>query len=172
MIAAGLHALEAELEIELPKFDALGGWQSPDFQTMANWLTIRTGHTLVDAQRFCRVADRSERIPTLMGVARTGQVGIGVLDVAARISTPENESRVAHIRPSPSGTPPAPHTASSGPVTVRIAPARDHPTCSRNFRWSRLRPTRRRASGPTLPGPPHMARSSPATPSTPTSTLS
>ncbi len=96
-IAAQLHALEAELTVELSAFDALGGWQCPDFQTMANWMTIRTGHTLIDAQRFCRVADRLERIPTLMDAARNGRIGIGMLDVAARISTPENESRIAHI---------------------------------------------------------------------------
>lgn len=52
VIATQLHALEAELVIALSEFDALGGWQCPDFQTMANWMTIRTGHLLVDAERL------------------------------------------------------------------------------------------------------------------------
>ena len=97
VLSAQIHAFEAELVDTVAEFDAAEGWQDSDFRSMAHWLSIRTKFTVSDSHRIARVVRRVDQIPTLMGSARLGQISLGVLDAAARVTTPENEEAVARV---------------------------------------------------------------------------
>jgi hypothetical protein len=97
VLSAQIHALEAELVGTVAEFDTAEGWQGGGFRSMAHWLSIRTKFTVRDAHQITRVARRVEQIPTLMDSARDGQISLGVLDAAARVTTPENEQAVARL---------------------------------------------------------------------------
>jgi hypothetical protein len=60
-------------------------------------VSVRTKFAMTDARRLTRVAGRLDRVPTLLEDAKAGRVSLGVLAAAARVSTPENEERVADI---------------------------------------------------------------------------
>ena len=96
-LAAQIHALETELVECLAEFDRLNGWQSHDFRSYAQWVSIRTKFPVSEARRLTSVAERLDRVPSLLEDARAGRVSVGMLGAAARVSTPENEERVADI---------------------------------------------------------------------------
>src|SRR5690606_17728711 len=50
-----------------------------------------------DARRLCEVASRLDRVPRLLAGGREGRVSVGMLGVAARVSNPDNEAKVAQI---------------------------------------------------------------------------
>ena len=95
VLAAQVHALEAELVEQIARFDELEGWQDSDFRSMGDWLSIRTKFTVPDARRLVRVSKKLGVLPSLMGLAKQGQVSVGMLNVAARVSTADNEAAVA-----------------------------------------------------------------------------
>ncbi|MHB1139838.1 MAG: HNH endonuclease signature motif containing protein, partial [Microthrixaceae bacterium] len=97
VLSAQIHALEAELAATVAEFDAEQGWQGGDFRSLGHWLSVRAKFLPSDAQRVARVAERLESVPTLFTEALAGRVSLGVLAAAARVSTPENETRVAQI---------------------------------------------------------------------------
>src|SRR5690606_34680020 len=96
-LAALIHSLQAEMVQCLAEFDGANGWQSHDFRSYAQWVSIRTKFPVAEARRLTSLAERLDRVPSLVGDARAGRVSIGMLAAAARVSTPGNEARVAAI---------------------------------------------------------------------------
>ena len=97
LLAAQIHALDAELCATLAEFDAGGGWQGSDFRSLGHWLSVRAKFLPRDAHRLAAVATTLDSVPTLFSEALSGRVSLGVLHAAARVSTPDNEARVAQI---------------------------------------------------------------------------
>lgn len=97
VLAAQIHALQTELVESLAELDRLEGWQSHDFRSYAQWVSVRTKFPVAEARRLTSLAERLGRVPSLVEDARAGRVSIGMLAAAARVSTPGNEARVAAI---------------------------------------------------------------------------
>lgn len=97
LLAAQIHALEAELAETVAELDDCDGWHGVGYRSLAHWLSVRTKFTMSDARRLATVATRLERVPTLLHHAKAGQISLGVLASAARVSSPDNETRVAQI---------------------------------------------------------------------------
>ena len=97
VLSAQIHALGAELVQSLAEFDSVDGWVGDGYKTFSQWISTRTRFSVPESQRLSRAASAAESMPTLMGAARQGQVSVGVLADAARVVTPENESRVADV---------------------------------------------------------------------------
>ncbi|MEX0767342.1 MAG: HNH endonuclease signature motif containing protein [Microthrixaceae bacterium] len=97
LMSAQIHSLQAELIQAIADFDTAGGWQGGGFRSYSQWLSIRTKFTPYDSQRLAAVAGKIAEIPTLFAAAQAGQISLGLLQAAARVSTPENEQRVAQV---------------------------------------------------------------------------
>ncbi len=97
VLAAQIHALQTELVESLAEMDRLEGWQSHDFRSYAQWVSVRTKFPVAEARRLTSLAGRLGRVPSLVEDARAGRVSVGMLAAAARVSTPGNEARVAAI---------------------------------------------------------------------------
>ena len=97
ILAAHIHALEAELVGVLADHDAAGGWQGDGLQSHAQWISRRTKFTPGDARRFAAVVAQADRLPALLAAARAGQVSLGLVAAAARIVNDTNETAVAEI---------------------------------------------------------------------------
>ena len=95
LLTAHINALSVELATAVGEFDAIGGWEG--FRSMAQWLGVRAGWRQADATRLATVGARMELIPTLAAAAARGEVSLGMLDAAARVSTPENEAVIAEM---------------------------------------------------------------------------
>ena len=97
VLAAQIHALSAELVDVLAEVARAESWAGHGFRTFAHWLSVRSGFVPSEARRLTRLATRAHRIPSLLDDARQGAVSAGMCDVAARLSTPENEDAVAEV---------------------------------------------------------------------------
>ncbi len=97
VLAAQIHALEAELVTVLADHDTAGGWQGGGFRSHGQFISVRTKFTTSDSQRFASLAARVDSVPSLMADARNGRVSIGLVAAAARVTTSDNEARVAEI---------------------------------------------------------------------------
>ena len=97
VLSAQIHALGAELVQTLAEFDAADGWVGDGYKTFSQWISTRTRFSVPESRRLSRAATAAATMPTLMAAARQGQVSVGVLADAARVVTPENESRVADV---------------------------------------------------------------------------
>jgi hypothetical protein len=97
VLSAQIHALSAELVDTLAQLDDADGWAGPGFRSYGHWLSVRAGFVPREAERLTSLAQRLDRVPTLMKFARAGQVSIGMCETAARVSTSENEAAIADI---------------------------------------------------------------------------
>jgi hypothetical protein len=97
VLAAQIHALTAQLVDTLAELDRVDGWGGHGFRSFAHWLSVRAGFVPSEAQRLTRLATRVDRVPTLMADARRGLVSAAMCGLAARLSTPDNESAIAEI---------------------------------------------------------------------------
>ncbi|MGB5052163.1 MAG: DUF222 domain-containing protein, partial [Caldilineaceae bacterium] len=96
-LSAQIHALSAELAETVGEFNDGDGWHGWGYRTPAQFLSLRAGWTVADAQRFCRVGAARDTLPTLLGKAKQGKVAVGMLDVASRVVTPDNEKIIAEL---------------------------------------------------------------------------
>ncbi|HTH04591.1 MAG TPA: HNH endonuclease, partial [Ilumatobacteraceae bacterium] len=55
------------------------------------------GFTMSEASQLARVTARADQVPTLLADARRGRFSPGVLAMAARVASPQNQHVVAHI---------------------------------------------------------------------------
>ncbi len=97
VLSAQIHSLGAELVRALSEFDAIDGWVGDGYKSYSQWISTRTRFSVPESRRLSRAATAAESMPTLMRAAGEGQVSVGVLADAARVVTPENESRVADV---------------------------------------------------------------------------
>ncbi len=97
VLSAQIHALSAELVDTIAEYDHAQGWQGGGFVSMSHWLSVRTKFTSAEGRRLASLVERRHDIPTLMGHARAGRMSLGVMAAAARVTTEQNEARVAEI---------------------------------------------------------------------------
>lgn len=97
VLTARINALQVELAAVVSTLDDEGGCSGVGYRSATHWLSVNAGLARGDAARLVRVGSRLDQIPTLAEAASRGEVGITMLDAAARISTPENEAAVAEI---------------------------------------------------------------------------
>jgi len=97
VLAAQIHVLQAELVGVVSEFDGLEGWQGGGYRSLGQWLSVRTKFTAGESNRLARVALGLAEIPTLHGFATRGEISVGLMDSALRVSTPENEQAVAEV---------------------------------------------------------------------------
>jgi hypothetical protein len=91
------HAIGAEIVSLLATLDAEDGWQSDGHRSLAHWLSVRGSYTLSEAQRFATAAIRLDSVRSIHAAAATGKHSVGVLAMAARVATPQNEKLLAQI---------------------------------------------------------------------------
>lgn len=97
VLTAQINALNVELAAVVGSLDAEGGCSGPGYRSPTHWLSVNAGLARTDAARLVRVGARLDQIPTLAEAAYRGEVGLTMLDAAARVSTPENEAAVAEV---------------------------------------------------------------------------
>ncbi len=97
VLAAQIHALEAELVTTLSQHDTAQGWQSGGYRTHGQWISVRTKFTIGDSRRLASLAARIDSVPSLMADAHAGRMSIGLVSAAARVATPTNEAAVSEI---------------------------------------------------------------------------
>ena len=97
VLSAQIHALNAELAAVVGAFDEAQGWHGWGIRSAAHYLSVRAGWSMSDAQRIARVGARLDEVPTLAEAAGRGEVSLAMVDLAARVSTPANESAVAEV---------------------------------------------------------------------------
>ena len=97
VLAGQMHAIAAQMVDTLAELDAVDGWAGPGFRSYGHWLSVRAGFVPREADRLTLLAQRRDRVPTLMDYARAGEVSIGMCETAARVSTVENEAAIAEI---------------------------------------------------------------------------
>lgn len=97
LLAAQIHALEAELLGELATFDEMDGWHGVGYRSFGHWLSVRAKFTPAEATRLTSLAGKLDRVPQLLDDARHGMVSSSLLAAAARVSTPDNQERVADV---------------------------------------------------------------------------
>lgn len=97
LLAAQIHALEAQLLGELATFDELNGWHGVGYRSFGHWLSVRAKFTPAEATRLTALAAKLDRVPQLLDDARHGMVSSSLLAAAARVSTPDNQERVADV---------------------------------------------------------------------------
>ena len=97
VLSAQIHALSAELVDTIADYDEAQGWQGGGFISMSHWLSVRTKFTSAEGRRLASLVERRQDIPTLMDHARAGRMSLGVMAAAARVTTEQNEARVAEI---------------------------------------------------------------------------
>lgn len=97
VLTAQINSLTVELAAVVGAFDQAGGWGGGGFRSISHWLGFRAGWSTTDASRLARVGARLDTIPTLAAAADRGEISITMLDAAARITTPDNETAVADV---------------------------------------------------------------------------
>jgi len=112
-LASNIHSTEAQLATRLAELDNLGGWSGDGFHTMAQWLSVRTGFTIGDANKRCRVADRATECPGVIAAATAATSAHGGETTTASTSTPNSAAMTAPPTKPPSRLPAASATATT-----------------------------------------------------------
>ncbi len=97
MLAAQLHTIGIELTETFAEFNAGGGLQGSNYRTDSQWLSVRTKLPIAETRRIVALTQRLDDLPTLTAAAHQGRVSLGVLATAARVTTPDNEAKVANL---------------------------------------------------------------------------
>ncbi len=97
VLIAQQHAIGAEIVECLAELHELEGWQGEGYRSMGHFLSVRGGYTMSEAKRYETVAIRLDNVRLIHADARDGRFSVGVVAMAARVATPENEETVAQI---------------------------------------------------------------------------
>ncbi len=97
VLVAQQHALGAEVVECLAELDGLDGWQGEGYRSLAHWLSVRGKVTLAEGRAFQTAALRLANVGSIHADALAGQLSVGVLAMAARVATPDNEALVAKV---------------------------------------------------------------------------
>ena len=97
VLSAQLHAAGAELVGCLAELEQIDGWHSDGFRSFAHWLSVRSSFTIGESHRYVTAATRLDAVRSLHADAREGRFSVGVLAMAARIATPENEAKIRQV---------------------------------------------------------------------------
>ena len=97
VLIAQHHAIGAEIVEMIAELDEIEGWQGDGYRSQSHWLSVRGSYTMSEASRFARAAARLEHVRSIHADARDGRCSVGVLAMAARVATSENEATVRKI---------------------------------------------------------------------------
>ncbi len=97
LLIAQYHAIGAEIVECLAELDALEGWQGEGYRSLGHFLSIRGSFTMAEAKGFERATVRLENVRAIHRDAKAGKFSVGVVAMAARVATPENEELIAKI---------------------------------------------------------------------------
>ncbi len=97
LLAASIHAAEAELNTLLLQLDDGDGWTGAGIRSMAHWLTLSCGFTGHEAEVRAQLVRRREELPQLFSAFDRGALSVGFMRSAQRVATPDNDAEVTCI---------------------------------------------------------------------------
>ncbi|KLR61740.1 protein of unknown function DUF222/HNH endonuclease [Actinobacteria bacterium IMCC26207] len=97
VLAAHIHILQAQLVATLAEYNNGQHWKGNGYKNFAQWVSVRTKFTPTEARRYTTIATNLTTIPALHNQALQGRVSLGLLEHAARISTPDNQAAISDL---------------------------------------------------------------------------
>ena len=97
VLAAHIHILQAQLVTTLCEYNNGEHWKGNGYKNFAQWVSVRTKFTPTEARRYTTIATNLTTIPALHNQALQGRVSLGLLEHAARISTPDNQAAISDL---------------------------------------------------------------------------